>query len=91
MPVVFARIRVGDFDRWKTAFDSHEPYRREQGITLKAIYRDASYWNGILVILEAEDVEKAQTYYSSDEQRQRMSQSGLERPAELWIGSDVLG
>jgi hypothetical protein len=84
--VIFARIRVSDIDRWHAAFLEADPIRREQGISVHAIYRDATYHNGLIVMLDVEDLDRAQEFYNSDEQRQRMARSGIERPAELWMG-----
>ena len=89
MPVLFARIRVADFTAWKADFDLAEPLRREQGIVFRAMYQDAIYANGILLLFDTDDVERAWGYYHSDSQRQRMARSGLERPAEMWIGTDL--
>lgn len=89
MAVVFARIRVSDIEKWKMAFAEGELSRREAGVTFRAMYRDAGYWNGILLVLDCEDVERAQAYYASDEQRQRIARSGLETPAEMWMGKDL--
>jgi hypothetical protein len=87
MAVIFARIQVADIGRWHAAFLEADPIRREQGISVRAIYRDATYHNGLIVVLDAEDLDRAQEFYNSDEQRQRMARSGIERPAEFWMGT----
>lgn len=88
MAVIFARIQVSDLKRWHAAFLEADPIRRQHGVSVRAIYRDAFYDNGLIVVLNAEDLERAQAFYSSDEQRQRMARSGVERPAEMWMGTD---
>jgi hypothetical protein len=87
--VIFARIRVADFARWRRAFAESEPIRREHGITTRELYRDATYHDGLIVVLDAEDVGRAQAFYNSADQRQRMVSSGMERPAEMWMGSPL--
>ena len=91
MPIVFARIRVSDFEVWKTAFLASEDIRRGFGLTTHAVYQDATYERGVIVVLDAESIEKAEDYFTSGEQRQRMARSGIERPAELWMGTAVPG
>jgi hypothetical protein len=88
MPVLFARFRVVDFERWKTAFHENETNRREHGLTVRAVYRDATYANGVVIIYEAENLERGQDFFQSDAQRERMSFLGLERPAELWMATE---
>lgn len=89
MAIVFARIRVADLDRWKASFLASEEIRRGYGLKTRAVYRDGTYDRGIIVVLDAESLEQAEDFFSSDEQRQRMAQSGIERPAELWMGTPL--
>ena len=88
MPVLFARFRVVDIERWKAAFHENEENRREHGLTVKAVYHDATYANGIVIVYQAEDLERGQDFFNSDAQRERMKRTQLERPAELWMASE---
>ncbi len=88
MPVLFARFRVVDLERWKAAFHENEMNRREHGLTVRAVYHDATYVNGIVILYEAEDLERGQDFFHSDTQRERMKFLGLERPAELWMATE---
>ena len=89
MPVLFARYRVGDIEAWKPAFDANEQNRREHGLTAQAVYRDATYADGVIVVYEARDLERAHDFYHSDDQRQRMAHSGLKRAPEFWMGMEL--
>ena len=89
MPIVFARIRVADVDRWRASFVASEEIRKGFGLTTKAVYLDTTYDRGIIVVLDAESLEQAEDFFTSDEQRQRMARSGIERPAELWMGEPL--
>ena len=88
MPVLFARFRVVDIERWKAAFHENEQNRREHGLTVRAVYHDATYANGIVIVYDAESLEQGQDFFQSDAQRERMSFLGLERPAELWMATE---
>lgn len=88
MPVLFARFRVVDIERWKDAFHENEENRREHGLTVKAVYHDATYKNGIVIVYQAEDLERGQDFFHSDAQRERMKRTQLERPAELWMAAE---
>ena len=71
MPVLFARYRVDDLAAWRKAFDGNAESRRDHGLTVKAVYRDATYINGVIVVYEAEDLDRAHDFYHSDDQRER--------------------
>lgn len=89
MPMLFARYRVADLPAWKAAFEANEENRREHGLSVKAVYLDATYANGVIVVYEAKDVELAHDFYHSDAQRERMAKSGgLHRPPEFWTATD---
>ena len=89
MPILFARYRVDDIEAWKPIFEANESNRREFGLTVKAIYRDATYINGVIVVYEATDLDRAHDFYHSDAQRERMATSGLKRAPEFWMGVEL--
>ena len=89
MPMLFARYRVDDFEAWKRAFEANEPNRREHGLTVVALYRDATYVGGLIAVYEAEDLDRAHDFYHSDSQRERMAASGLKRPPEFWMATEL--
>jgi len=91
MPVLFARYRVDDLAAWRPAFEANAENRREHGLTVRAVYRDATYIGGVIVIYEAEDLERAHDFYHSDAQRARMATSGMGRPPEFWMGTEIEG
>ena len=87
--MLFARYRVDDLAAWRQAFESNEPNRREHGLTAIAVYRDATYAGGVIVVYEASDLDRAHDFYHSDSQRERMAGSGLKRPPEFWMATDL--
>jgi hypothetical protein len=89
MALIFARIRVSDVDAWRAAFAEADALRREHGIVTREIYRDATYHDGLILLLDAADLEAAQRFYHAAEQSQRMARSGLERPAEMWMATSA--
>jgi hypothetical protein len=89
MPKLFARYRVGDLAAWKPAFEGNAANRSEHGLTVDAVYQDAVYANGVIVVYEAEDLERAYDFYHSDAQRERMAKSGVRTPPEFWMGKEL--
>jgi hypothetical protein len=88
MPVLFARFRVIDLERWKAAFHENEANRLQHGLRVRAVYHDATYANGVILVYDAEDLERGHDFFHSDSQRERMLFLGLERPAELWTATE---
>lgn len=88
MPMLFARYRVGDIPSWRIAFEGNAEVRRQHGLSVRGIYRDATYANGVIVVYEAENLDRAHDFYHSDEQRARMRESGLARPPEFWMANE---
>ena len=88
MPVLFARFQVVDLERWKARFHENEANRREHGLTVRAVYHDATYVRGVVIVYDAADLERGQAFFQSDAQRERMRFLGLERPAELWMATE---
>ncbi len=86
MPVLFARYRVGDIAAWRPIFEANAENRREHGLSVKAIYRDDTYIDGVIVVYDAQDLDLAHDFYHSDAQRERMAKSGLKRAPEFWMG-----
>lgn len=89
MPVLFARYRVDDFAAWRAAFEANTENRRAYGLTAKAMYRDSTYANGVIVMYEADSLDRAHDFYHSDEQRERMAASGMKRAPEFWMGTEM--
>jgi hypothetical protein len=88
LAVIFARIRVHDVVRWHKALLESEALRREHGIVVRSVYRDSLYSNGFIIVLDAEDLERAKAFYALDQLRDRLAQSGVEWVSELWMGTE---
>ena len=63
MPMLFARFQVVDVERWKARFHENEGNRRAHGLTVRAVYRDATYLRGVVIVYEAEDLERGQEFF----------------------------
>ena len=49
MPTIAAQITVGDYAKWRPAFDKHKPLRDKAGLANVRVYRDADNPNELIV------------------------------------------
>jgi len=80
---VVVRSRVADFDTWLTAFDSHEDARRAAGILGHHINRAEDDPNDVSVFMALSDLDRAKTFATSDDLRQRMQEAGVISAPEI--------
>jgi hypothetical protein len=77
---------VEDFDRWKAAFDAHEPARRDAGILGHHINRGEDDPDTISIYLAISDLDSAREFASSDDLKAAMHDAGVTGPPEtLWV------
>jgi hypothetical protein len=77
MPFVLVRHRVQDFDRWKPFFDEHEVVRKEIGLSVAHLMRNADDPQEVLILFATSDLGKARGMTQSDDLRQVMEKAGV--------------
>lgn len=78
MVYISLRLKVQDYDTWRTGFDSKADFRRERGHTGNfQIFRDLENPNTITEILEWENAEKAQAFLNDPMLKQAMQSLGV--------------
>lgn len=73
MPYSIMRARVGDFPKWRRAFDENSDEREEAGSNGGHLFRSSDDRDQVVVFLAWEDLQDARDYYSSeavDEERE---------------------
>ena len=71
------RHKVKNFTTWKEGYDAHAPKRTEAGLTEKYLLRSTSAPNEIVVLFEAQDIDRAQTFAESADLRETMQGLGV--------------
>lgn len=71
------RHKVKDFDGWKQGYDAHAPKRTEAGLSEKYLLRSARTPNEVVMLFEAQDLDRAQAFAESTELREKMQQVGV--------------
>ena len=80
---------VKDFDVWKKSFDEHESMRTANGITLRAMGRDMTNPNKVIIFLKIDDLKKAKDFSASPNLKEAMQKGGVISKPEI-IFADVL-
>ena len=66
---VMARSRVQDYAKWKVAYDA--------GVSEKHLFQDIDDSSVVTLIFEVEDMKRAEAFFTSDDLRDAMQNSGV--------------
>lgn len=73
MPYSIMRARVGDFPKWRRAFDENSEAREEAGSNGGHLFRSSDDRDEVVLFLAWDDLQDARDYFSSeavDEERE---------------------
>ncbi len=82
---VIIRHSVRDYSEWKIGYDAHEPSRAALGLTEKHVLQDADDPNMVTIILEAEDLKRAEEFSGSDDLREVMQKVGVVGKPDMYF------
>ena len=71
------RHKVKNFTSWKEGYDAHAPKRTEAGLTEKHLLRNIRAPNEVVILFEAQDVDRAQVFAESADLRETMQGLGV--------------
>ena len=77
MAFILIRHKVRDFKTWKAGYDAHQPKRIEAGLTEKYLLRGADDANEVVVLFEAQDLNRAKEFVASADLREKMQEVGV--------------
>ncbi len=81
MPYILIRHKVADFSKWKPAYDAHSTARQEAGLREVHLLRNSDDPNEVVILLEAEDLQRGRDFAASPGLRERMQEAGVtDRP-----------
>jgi len=69
--------KVADFGKWRTAYDAHVSARTNAGLKHEQLLRNIDNPNEVVLLLSAQDLNKAKQFAASDDLRERMQQAGV--------------
>jgi heme-degrading monooxygenase HmoA len=71
------RQNVRDYDEWKKVFDEHGSERKMAGSKGGHVFRALDDPNNVFVLLEFEDLDKANEFMDSDGLKEAMKKAGV--------------
>ena len=81
MPYILIRHKVADFSKWKPAYEWHLPARQEAGLKELHLLRNADDPNEVILLFEAEDLQRAKDFAAAPDLRETMQRAGVaDRP-----------
>jgi len=71
------RLKVKDFNAWRTSYNENEKNRASAGITNGRVFRSADDANDVVILQDVADVAKARTWLASDETKAAREKGGV--------------
>ncbi len=85
MAFILIRHKVKDFKTWKTGYDAHQPKRAEAGLTEKYLFRGADDDNEVVILFEAQDINRAKAFTASADLREKMQEVGVVDKPDIYF------
>jgi hypothetical protein len=83
MPYLLIHHKVENFDTWKSAYDAHRAARDKAGLTEQHLLRNAADPNDIVILFQADDLERTRAFARSNDLRTAMQKAGVVGTPEL--------
>jgi len=78
---LLVRHKVRDFSDWKRGYDAHLPKRVAAGLTEKYLLRGAHDASEVILLFEAQDLNRAKAFAESADLKETMQKVGVvDRP-----------
>jgi hypothetical protein len=85
MQYVLARHKVADFAKWKPHYDSHLPARQKASLKELHLLRNADDPNEVILLFEADDLQKAREFAASADLREAMQKAGVVDKPDIYF------
>jgi hypothetical protein len=85
---MLVRHKVRDFSEWKPGYDAHFPKRAEAGLAEKQLLRGIEDPNEVIVLFEAEDIDRAKAFAESADLRATMQEVGVVDKPDIYFLND---
>ena len=80
---MLVRQEVKDYSVWKRGYDAHRPKRDEAGLAEKSILQGADDPHEVVVLFEADDLDRAKAFANSADLRQTMAKAGVSNQPDI--------
>ena len=82
---VIVTHKVKDWDAWKKSFDSHKQTRLDAGMTDRAISYSVGDTHTVTVAFVINDMKKAEAFMASKDLKDKMAESGVTGPPDIFF------
>ena len=83
MGFLLIRHKVRDFNTWKIVYEAHQ--RVEAGLTEKYLLRGADDENEVVILFEAQDLNRAKAFAASADLREKMQEVGVVDKPDIYF------
>lgn len=89
MPAMLMHHQRADFDRWHMSFRRHTEVRRAYGALTETILRNALAPDDVWVLIEWDDLYRAQLFARSDDLLDQLDLGGITVSPDVWFLESV--
>lgn len=89
MPALLIRHQVRDFDTWQQVFLKEAGTRHANGCRRELQYRSATNASEVWLLLEWDDLFRAELFVKSDDQRAALAHGGVIDDPDYWYLEDA--
>ena len=82
---MFVRHDVGDYDKWRRAYDAFDAERRQMGVLGDAVYQSAEKAGDVTAHHDFETLEAAKAFIGSQRLREVMGAAGVTSVPAIWF------
>ena len=79
------RHKVRDFSEWKRGYDAHLSNRAAAGLNEKHLLRSSTDPNEVIILFEAQDLNRAKAFAESADLRETMQKVGVLDKPDLYF------
>jgi heme-degrading monooxygenase HmoA len=83
------RVKVKDYDKWKTVFDGNSATRKTAGEKGGRLFHNVDDSSEVLIYLRWETMENARKFFNSEELKKRMQESGVIDTPDIYFLEEV--
>jgi len=86
MPYLLVHHKVADFSKWEPAYGAHSGARKKAGLKEEHLLQNIESPNEVVLLFEAEDIQKAKAFASSSGLREAMQNAGaIDKPGIYFL------
>jgi quinol monooxygenase YgiN len=82
---LFVRHRVGDYARFRKAYDDFDTLRRELGVSSHGVYKLDGNPNDVTIYHEFSNMDAAKAFAANPKLKEAMQAAGVQGAPEIWF------